>query len=88
MLEDKIIGKVTHYFDKIGVAVVKLNRELKLGDKVTIKGKNNFDQHITSIQVEHQPIERAEKGQEVAIKVDQPVKENDVLVESETLDQI
>lgn len=74
----KAIGKVTHYFDKIGVAVLKLTEALKVGDTVTISGHGNeFTQTIASMQVNHQPVSEAKPGDDVAVKVDKIVKEGD-----------
>lgn len=73
----KAIGKITHYFDKIGVAVVALNSALKVGDKIKI-GKDEedlFEQEVKSMQVEHKSIKAAKKGQEVGMKVKKEVKE-------------
>lgn len=77
-MAEKEIGKVTHYFDKIGVAVVKVNGSLKVGDQVKFKTRDGeFEQAVDSMQVEHEPIEKTKKGDEVGMKVDQKVKEGD-----------
>ncbi len=69
------IGEVTHFFDRISVAVILLSNELHQGDKVHFLGHgSDFTQEIGSIQIEHETIEVANKGQEVAIKVTKPVK--------------
>lgn len=69
------IGKVIHYYDKIGVAVVKLEKTLKTGDKVKFtKGDKSFEQIIESMQLEHKPVTSGKKGEEVAVKVDEVVK--------------
>ncbi|MEK9176277.1 MAG: U32 family peptidase C-terminal domain-containing protein [Patescibacteria group bacterium] len=74
MAKEDLIGKVIHYYDKIGVAVVELKKILKVGDKVKfVHGENSFEQEITSMQLEHVQISVAKKGQEVAIKVDKKV---------------
>lgn len=74
----KSVGKVTHYFDKIGVAVLKLKTKLGVGDTVKFSGHGNeFSQTISSMQLEHKPVETAKPGDDVAVKVDQPVKEGD-----------
>lgn len=74
----KEVGKVTHYYPKIGVAVVKLKAGLAKGDKIAIKGKTaNFEQVVESMQVEHAAIEKAKKGQSVGLKVGQEVHEGD-----------
>ncbi|MBI3115528.1 MAG: hypothetical protein HYZ09_03505 [Candidatus Kerfeldbacteria bacterium] len=75
-MSDKPIGQVTHYFPKVGVAVVKLTAGLKVGDTVKLVGHGaEFEQTVTSMQVDHEPVEKGKKGHEVAIKVDQPVHE-------------
>lgn len=76
MPEEKFIGVVTHYFSKIGVVIVKLSAPLKVGDKVKIKRKEEeFEQEVQSMQVDHQNLQEAKKGDEVGLKVDQKVKE-------------
>lgn len=72
------LGKIHHYYDKIGVAALTLTGSLKVGDTVTVTGHGNtVTQIINSLQIEHQPIEKAKKGDDVAFKIDQPVKEGD-----------
>jgi putative protease len=76
MVKAKIIGKVTHYFDHIGVAVLDLTGKISVGDTVKFTGHNlDFTQTIDSMQVDHQPVDSAKKGDEVAVKTDQLVKE-------------
>lgn len=75
---EKLVGMVTHYFPKISVAVVKLQDELREGEEIHISGAHtNFRQRVNSMQVEHQNITIARKGQEVGLKVDMPVREGD-----------
>ncbi len=77
----KSVGKVAHYFDKIGVVALMLTAPLKAGDTVKIKGKKtDFTQIITSMQIDHQAVEKAKKGEDVAIKVDQAAKEGDEVI--------
>lgn len=73
------VGKVTHYYPKIGVAVVDLSAGLAVGDLILFSGSNEFTQSVSSIQVEHESIPAAKKGDTVGLKVDQPVKPGDVL---------
>lgn len=64
------IGKVTHYFGHLEVAAVKLTADLKVGDRVHIKGHTtDFTQPVDSLEVEHQKLDQAGPGQEVAFKV-------------------
>ncbi len=72
------IGVVTHFFDRISVAVIQLEADLYLGDWVLIYGPHtNLAQEVQSMQFEHQPIDRGVRGEEIAIKVDQPVRRGD-----------
>lgn len=74
------IGKITHYYDKIGVAVVKLSQTMKKGDKIKISGHDKeLVQVIDSMQAEHQQVPEAKKGEEIGLKVNEPVKEGDVV---------
>lgn len=80
MADPKPIGKVTHYFDKLGVAVVNLGKgaKLKVGDKVQFKGHTtDFEQEIASLQVDHKEVDSVKAGDDFGTKVDQPVREND-----------
>ena len=70
-----LIGKVIHYYDKIGVAVVRLEKPLKVEDKVKFtKGDKSFEQTIESMQLDHKPVTLGKKNEEVAIKVGEIVK--------------
>lgn len=75
-----VIGKVKHYFDQIMVAAIVLGKTLKVGDTVKITGHGKeLLQKIESMQIEHEQVTTAKKGQDVAFKVTQPVKEGDVV---------
>jgi putative protease len=75
------IGKVVHYYDKIGVAVVEATGQaLKVGDTVKISGHDNeFTQKIESLQIEHQQVKEIPAGESGGMKTDKPVKVGDVL---------
>lgn len=75
-----VIGKIKHYFDEIMVAALVLDKPLSVGDTVKISGHGKeLLQKIESMQIEHESVAKAKKGQDVAFKVTQPVKENDVV---------
>ena len=77
------VGKITHYFPKIGVAVVKLSGNLREGDEILVKGSHSaFRQTVTSMQVEHSSIAQAAPGQEIGMKVTQPVHVGDQVYRS------
>jgi hypothetical protein len=66
-----LAGKVIHFYDKILVAVIKLEKALKVGDKVKfMHGEKEFEQTIESMQLEHVQVQAGKKGQEIAVKVD------------------
>ena len=71
------VGKITHYYDKIGVAVMEVSGDLAVGDKIKFArgGEDMFEQTVESIQVEHSKVPSAKKGDIVGLKVDQEVKE-------------
>ena len=71
------VGKVTHYYDKIGVAIVELDGTLSVGDKIKFVrgGEDLFEETVESIQIEHEKINSASKGDVVGLKVNEAVKE-------------
>lgn len=71
----KILGRVTHYYDRIGVAVVELKAPLKAGDMIRIKrGIHEVIQRVTSLQIDHATVMKATKGEAVGLKVEAPVR--------------
>ena len=80
MSKKDLVGTVIHYYDKIGVAVVKLEKTLKAEDKVKFtKGDTSFEQTIESMQLDHKPVTSGKKGEEIAIKVGEIVKSGTTL---------
>ncbi|MBI4157326.1 translation elongation factor-like protein [Candidatus Woesebacteria bacterium] len=71
------IGKVTHYYDKIGVAIVELDGTLSVGDKVKFVrgGEDLFEQEVDSIQIEHEKVDSAKKGDVVGLKTKELIKD-------------
>jgi hypothetical protein len=85
---DVPIGQVIHYFSHIGVAVIELTGELKLGDTVIFLGHTtDFSEIVCSIEVEHRKIQVADQGMRVAIKVDEPVREGDQMMKAQAGDE-
>lgn len=77
-MADFKVGKITHYYDKIGVAVVELTGTIAVGDTIKISGHGReFSQQIESIQIEHEQVKEAKKGQAIGLKVNEEVKEGD-----------
>jgi putative protease len=75
--EGKLIGRVSHYFSKIGVAVIDLSDPLKIGDTIRIVGgETDFEQDVESMEMEHRKLEEAKSGDSIGIKVNQKVRED------------
>ena len=82
MSEENVVevGRVTHFFTRISVAVVELSATLAVGDTILIKGPTtDFEQVVESMQIEHENIERAEAGQSIGLKTEQRVREEDIV---------
>lgn len=79
-MERQVIGKVAHYYSKIGVAIIFLDSSLKVGERIAIVGStSDLEQDVKSIQVEHQGIEEAKMGDLVGLKVKDKVREGDTV---------
>jgi putative protease len=77
---ETMIGKVIHYYPKSSVAAVILEDHIAKGDRIHIRGPHDdLHQSVTSIEIEHMPIEEAGPGQDVGIKVTERVHEGDVV---------
>jgi acyl-CoA hydrolase len=73
-----LIGEVNHFYNRIGVAVIDLIDAVQLGDQVHFFGRStDFRQEVLSMQIEHQSITEAGKGQEIAMKVERRVRNRD-----------
>ncbi len=75
--EGKVIGRVTHYFSEIGVAVLKIASPIKEGDDIRIVGgdKTDFTQKALSMEIDHEKVTSVKKGDDVGLKVKEKVRE-------------
>jgi len=74
------IGQVSHYFGHLSVAAVSLSAPLAIGDRIHVLGHTtDLVQEVTSMQIDHAPVERAAPGDDVAISVDGHVREHDLI---------
>lgn len=79
-MADIKVGTVTHFFGNINVAVVEVEEPFEKGDNIKLVGRGQeFEQEITSMEIDHEKVQRAEPGSEVAIKIKEgkKVKEGD-----------
>ncbi|MHB1261684.1 MAG: hypothetical protein ACYC2H_08195 [Thermoplasmatota archaeon] len=81
-MPEKPVGKVEHYYPKVQAAAVRLTKKVKLGDKVHIVGHgDDFKEEVTSLQLDHEPIQEGQPGQAVGLWVKERVhKGDDVLL--------
>lgn len=71
----KVIGKVTHYYGKPHAAVIDLKEPLDAGETVTFDRRNlHFTQKVSSIQIDHEPVQHADSGTAIGLEVKEPVK--------------
>ena len=76
----KEVGRITHYFSKIGVAVLELSDKLSVGDRILIRGMTtNVEQTVDSMQIDRVNIQSAEAGKSVGLKVADRVREEDTV---------
>lgn len=79
MATEELVGTVLDYYAKVGVAAVRLTEgALRVGDRVRIRGHTtDVVQTVESLQVEHQAVQHAKTGSEVALKVGDRVRKHD-----------
>lgn len=69
-MEEKLIGKVIHYFTHLGVAGIELTDTLRVGDIIHIRGHTtDFAQRAGSIEINRQPVNEAHAGALVGVLV-------------------
>ena len=75
--EGKLVGKITHYFSNIEVAVIDLTAPLKDGDTIRVVGgqETDFEQEVVSMQIDHEEVKSGKKGDGVGMKVKEKVHE-------------
>ena len=72
------IGTITHYYGKIGVAIIQLTDVLKPGETIHIKGHtSDFTQQVGSMQIEHKDVSEAKSGDLIGIKIEQKIHPSD-----------
>ena len=77
-MEEKEIGKISHYYNHLEVGIIELSAPLKIGDTIHIKGAHDdFIQTVESIQIEYNNVEQAAVGDAAGVKVSRKVHEND-----------
>jgi len=82
--KEKPIGEVTHFYGKIEVGIVKMQGALANGDRIHVKGNiTDFEQDVESMQIEHEQVDKAKKGDMIGLKVKEEVREGDKVYKAE-----
>lgn len=77
---DILIGKVTHFYNRISVAVLDLEGEIMVGDRIAITGHTTeFTQTVESLEIDHKKVDSAGPGEDVALKVWDSVRDGDLV---------
>lgn len=84
MEELREVGKVSHFYNKINVAVIEVKDSISVGDQIFIKGPTtDIKQTVDSMEIEHEKIKQATAGHSVGMKVKGRVRENDIVYKTE-----
>lgn len=80
-VKTQIIGEVVHYFPHVQAGVIKLKKgNISLGETLYIKGHTtDLKQKVTSMQIDHVPIDEAKKGDEIGLLVKARVRQGDTV---------
>jgi translation elongation factor EF-Tu-like GTPase len=80
MEELREVGVVSHFFNKINVAIIEIKDTISVGDRIIIKGPTtDLEQTIDSMEIEHEKVQQAKAGQSIGMKVNDRVREKDVV---------
>jgi len=80
MKKKKPIGKVTHFYAHIKVAIIKFNTNVKTGTELYLKGATtDFKEAAKSMQYDHKPVAVAKKGKLIGVKFKKRVREGDLV---------
>ena len=79
--KEELIGKITHYYDHIEVGIVEITKNpMEVGEKIHVKGSTtDFEQKIDSMQIEHEQVNKAKKGDVIGLRVKDKVREGDLV---------
>lgn len=80
MVEEKI-GVIIHFFTNVNVAAIKITAgQLKVGDTIHIVGAHtDFKQRIDSMEIDRNPVQMVQVGDDVGIKVKERTREHDIV---------
>jgi putative protease len=69
-MAEELIGEVSHWFDRINVAGIKLSGDLVVGDRIHIIGHTtDLEQDVDSMQLDNESVSEAGAGDEIGVKL-------------------
>lgn len=78
LVAERELGKITHYYTNIGVAIVEVTDTLKVGDRIHVQGATtDFEQEVGSMQIEHEAVQEAKPGDAIGLKVNEKARGGD-----------
>jgi len=79
-MPENIVGTVSDFFAHPVVAGIELTAELKVGDKIRIKGHTtDLEMDVASMQIDNAPVEVAKAGDSIGVKVADRVRKGDTV---------
>ena len=80
MEELREVGRVSHFFGKINVAIIEVENTISVGDRIFIRGPTtDIEQTVDSMEIEHEKVQQAKEGQSIGMKVNARVRVNDIV---------
>ena len=77
-MPEEEVGVIVKFFAKPSVAAVKATGIIRVGDRLHYHGATtDFEQDVTSMEVDNQSVEEARAGDLVGVQVKDRVREND-----------
>ena len=78
------VGRVSHFFGRINVAIIEVTDTISVGDQILIKGPiTDIEQAVNSMEIEHAKVEQATAGQSIGMKVNDHVRANDTVYKAD-----
>ena len=81
LVEEQLVGSVTHYFPRVQVAAVEVTGDqIRIGDTIRVQGvTSNFTQRVDSMEIDHSAVEAARVGDIVGIQVVERARMKDLV---------
>ena len=78
------VGRVSHFFGHINVALIEVTDTISVGDKIAIKGPTtDIEQTVESMEIEHAKLKQTTAGQSIGMKVKGRVRDKDTVYKTD-----